>query len=444
MVTDVWPVCVEILLLHRHPDARGKPRINWTERLKKAAVHYVENCDTASYSAAKDDKHSAAMKERALKEILPDMFTAAQAYEDHVAMYGLYNGEVNDDPEAQRGRQHTWRHASKPQRASSSKPKKGNKRLRCEDSGSEAIDEPEDVDGHIKNEDEQNKHLRYKNRSSDTQGSIIPLLEPTSHSNGRGISGERNAQARKAVAVVKPNRKHPSSARTIMPYCSQVASQRPLSIPSTPTTPPVARNGPTPASPTPEMSPIPEQFARRVPFPTPNSSFCQSMNGLELESTGAANKPQPTVGVRPNMQLPPAYGPSPASYVNMPTGWVDDRFYPPSSGLYHSTTTPSSLLDEKYMTQVQPFREESVGVSQHPTTFMGSQESAYYMSGMDQKSGLYPYETSYGIPVNNVIQAGAPHAPYGEVPPDPMMVPPDNSHLSFSPRTPQCYNGLPY
>lgn len=108
ILTEVWSVGVAILRLHEHPDAKGQPRVNWTKKLKKSAIDCLKRLNLSSFSQAWDVKRKEAMKERVIKEVLPDLFAAAQAYEDHVAMYGLHKGGVDNNLEAQRGKLHTW------------------------------------------------------------------------------------------------------------------------------------------------------------------------------------------------------------------------------------------------------------------------------------------------------------------------------------------------
>ncbi|KAH7122421.1 hypothetical protein B0J11DRAFT_581126 [Dendryphion nanum] len=125
--TDLIKVAIVIMFLHRYTDPdTDRLRINWTSKLRDEAVHSLKTTPVEDFTSGKlDNDYNNQMKARALEQIVPDLFDTAQCYEDHVAMYNQYDGQISDNPESKRGKQHTWSSMKRPLRSQVSKAKSG-------------------------------------------------------------------------------------------------------------------------------------------------------------------------------------------------------------------------------------------------------------------------------------------------------------------------------
>ena len=103
---ELLPVTIALLELHQLSDPDGKPRLQWIQRLKREADRLMERLSDENFGSSKSSSYNRRMKERAIKEVLPDLFNAAQTYEDHCAMWGEKADSVP-------GTQYTWQPAKK-------------------------------------------------------------------------------------------------------------------------------------------------------------------------------------------------------------------------------------------------------------------------------------------------------------------------------------------
>jgi hypothetical protein len=101
------------MLQHRAIDV-AKRSLGWAKKLEKAAHYAVETTPPDQFSSSKGSAFSERMQQRALDEILPNLFDIVLSYESHFAMYNLYEGTNNRDPG--NGTRVTWQHLTRPPR----------------------------------------------------------------------------------------------------------------------------------------------------------------------------------------------------------------------------------------------------------------------------------------------------------------------------------------
>lgn len=103
------------MLLHRRID-EIKRKGSWIAKLRQVALYNIETTPSEHFSSSKGSNFSDLMRDRALKSILPSLFDVASSYEEHLAMYNLYEGAGGIDPG--KGKYHTWQPISRPPRRS--------------------------------------------------------------------------------------------------------------------------------------------------------------------------------------------------------------------------------------------------------------------------------------------------------------------------------------
>lgn len=102
------------MLVHRKIDEIKRKGGSWISKLRDVAKFTVRTTSADHFSNSKGAIHSEQMKKRALEQILPSIFDVAQAYEDHIMQYSLFEGSGNVDPG--RGKHHTWKLIPRPAR----------------------------------------------------------------------------------------------------------------------------------------------------------------------------------------------------------------------------------------------------------------------------------------------------------------------------------------
>lgn len=112
-LAELSTLAVEMMLVHREID-EIKRKGPWISKLREVAKFTVKTTSADHFSSSKGAVHSEEMKTRALEQILPSIFEVAQAYEDHIMQYSLFEGSGNVDPG--RGKYHTWKHIPRPVR----------------------------------------------------------------------------------------------------------------------------------------------------------------------------------------------------------------------------------------------------------------------------------------------------------------------------------------
>ncbi|KAI8940918.1 hypothetical protein NX059_002176 [Plenodomus lindquistii] len=119
--TGLLKVAVTMMLQHRIID-EPKRKGSWVQKLQQAAQYAIETTPPEQFSSSKGSGFGDRMRERALKEILPSLFSVAQIHEDHLAQYNLYEGTGNVD--TRQGTMCTWQPVSRPPRQSTSSRKR--------------------------------------------------------------------------------------------------------------------------------------------------------------------------------------------------------------------------------------------------------------------------------------------------------------------------------
>jgi hypothetical protein len=137
-------------MVHRRVDEEcGKRKKPWIPELRRLAEFHVNEMPVETFSSSKGESFNKSMKERALKEILPSLFNVAEAHEDYIAQYDLYEGSGKTDPG--NGKYVNWTRTTRPRRTGSKKFRRRAKPVKAvsreksvaEDSSEETeIDEP--------------------------------------------------------------------------------------------------------------------------------------------------------------------------------------------------------------------------------------------------------------------------------------------------------------
>lgn len=114
-VTGLLKVAVTMMLQHRIID-EPKRKGSWVAKLQQTAQYAIETTPPEQFSSSKGSGFSERMRDRALNEIMPSLFSIAQIYEDHLARNNLYEGTGNVD--TGEGTMCTWQPVSRPPRQS--------------------------------------------------------------------------------------------------------------------------------------------------------------------------------------------------------------------------------------------------------------------------------------------------------------------------------------
>lgn len=69
--TDLIPLAVTIMFIHRQNDERKRKQDPWVQKLKDDAIYLVKSKATEHFSSSKGPAYNEAMKKRALEVILP-------------------------------------------------------------------------------------------------------------------------------------------------------------------------------------------------------------------------------------------------------------------------------------------------------------------------------------------------------------------------------------
>jgi hypothetical protein len=352
----------------------------------------------ANFAAAKGTQYNLAMKERAEKVLLPDIFNAAQAYEDHVAMWGLEDGQVNQDPEAKKGTQIAWFPPSKPDRMTS-KLSKG-KRPRCDDDAEVAEGRDIDLDTQEDTDDDEKSAPSVASQTLSHQGPVY------SYTSGQGKTQACSEHDQNSSHVPQQAPVEQSAGFSQTPAMSTSYHGLPLQATSFPTT----------------------------------SSFVDSMDVLSIGSSfGTCNNTDTTVGAAFDMQQPPGNTPQNASTIYPPSVWTEDRFagmaprsYPQSGAL----TTTQRLT--------QPYPGSSAFPIQDPSPAYFSDTSAYHVTNMDEKPSQYQMQYSPHMMEDSTMMLGATHSSVGTMPQDVDMASPERTRFPYIPDGHNQHPVLPY
>jgi hypothetical protein len=110
------------MLQHRLID-KAKRQGSWVAKLRQTAQYAIETTPPDQFSSAREAGFGKRMKERALHDILPNLFETAALYEDHFARYELYEGTGRTDPGY--GTHVKWHRLTRPPRQAAPPRKRG-------------------------------------------------------------------------------------------------------------------------------------------------------------------------------------------------------------------------------------------------------------------------------------------------------------------------------
>ncbi|KAH6622096.1 hypothetical protein C7974DRAFT_215983 [Boeremia exigua] len=310
---DLSTLAVEMLLVHRKIDEM-KRKAPWVTKLRDIAKFTIQTTSADHFSSSKGSVHSEEMKKRAVEEVLPSIFEVAQAYEDHVIQYGLFEGSGNVDPG--RGMHHTWKPIPRPVRRT--QPKRPRLAVR-------------DSTGNV-------QETIYETSGDETEpDNTMSALARTPQELDQSAPSPRTMPAPNQCEIQTPQQSFSADDNR-----SQVWK------PDTP----VSVSGPC----TPVFSPVLSQADAKMQrtASTPNSSFDRSLHGLHLGGEDMDSKPQMrTMSEQGNMH--PHFDMSPYAqslrYSATPAGYNDQVYH--STGTYSNSTQP--LFAQTVPTFVNPF-----------------------------------------------------------------------------------------
>ncbi|KAJ4991704.1 hypothetical protein SVAN01_02819 [Stagonosporopsis vannaccii] len=166
---DLSTLAVEMMLVHREID-EIKRKGPWISKLREVAKFTVQTTSADHFSSSKGAVHSEEMKTRAQEQILPSIFEVAQAYEDHITQYSLFEGSGNVDPG--RGKHHTWKPIPRPIRRT--QPKRPRR------SGKDSLDQvPETTYDASGDETEPDDTMTRLARVAQASPQFLPIPTPT-------------------------------------------------------------------------------------------------------------------------------------------------------------------------------------------------------------------------------------------------------------------------
>ncbi|KAF1837855.1 hypothetical protein BDW02DRAFT_645047 [Decorospora gaudefroyi] len=201
--TSLLALAVDLMLQHRVSDA-PKRREPWAEKMREQAVYAVKSTPPDQFSSSKGPGFSQRMRGRALSEILPSLFDVAQSYEDHLVQYQLYDGSGHEDPKT--GKRVSWRPLARPSRQPAPK-----KRLRTS-RGTPApkIESDDDASGDETEVDDTMTDSEIRRARKRAQ---VPVPAPY-YSNPPASHWQAPVPAHMAAPTVSPQDMRPDSSTT--------------------------------------------------------------------------------------------------------------------------------------------------------------------------------------------------------------------------------------
>lgn len=379
-------LCVEILLLHKQRDSEGKLRHQWVKQLKQSVDGYIMMARPANFAAAKGTQYNIAMKERAEKVLLPDIFNAAQAYEDHVAMWGLEDGNVSQHPAAKEGTQIAWFPPTKPDRLNS-KSNKG-KRARCDDDA-EVVEDGREIDPETPEDTEEDEQSApsFESRILVSQG---PAQSSTVSQREDQIVPGHDLNSLHVAQQPPTEQLAPFSRAPAIPASYHGL---PMQAPTFPATPP----------------------------------FVHSMDGLSIEpSFGSCSENEPTAGTPFEMQQPPGNAPPSGRLMYPQPAWAEDRFGVMAPRTYSQSVAPTATPPLS-----QPYPGSSPFPIQDPSSTYFSDNVTYHMNNMDEKPQQYPIQYSPHMVEDSTNMIGVTHSPVGTMAQDVVMASPGRAPYAY-------------
>ncbi|KAJ8107123.1 hypothetical protein OPT61_g9083 [Boeremia exigua] len=360
---DLSTLAVEMMLIHRKID-EVKRKGAWVAKLRDVANFTVQTTSADNFSSSKGTDHSEEMKKRAIEQVLPSIFDVAQAYEDHIVQYNLFEGSGSVDPG--RGKHHTWKPIPRPIRRPSAKRPRRSARTSL-NPVQETIGEVSEAD--TEPDETMTRFARVPHG--------LPALAPSPQTMPPLVQSD--FQTPRHSISIEDSHRQSWSVDT-----------------------PVTISGPC----TPVFSHDDAKMHRTAS--TPNSSFDQSLHGLHLGEEDLDMKPQArTMSEQGNMQ--PAYNMIPYNQpvpYPAPTGYTNQPYQPTGN---YPNPAPSSYA------QTGPAFVNPFSMYHAPQPPMGYSQYATPMPA----TGGYPYEQNM-FPPTPVSYPGTPMS-MSMAPPDPNM-----------------------
>lgn len=417
------------MLQHRIID-EAKRRGSWVAKMRQAATYAVETTPPEHFSSAKRVAFSEQMRDRALNEILPTLFDAAQSYEDHFAQYNLYEGSGNVDPG--NGTQIYWQAATRPSRISN--VKKRERKIEAKPAPSppaadESTGDETEVDDTISNSFLQRGRDQTRKRPLPASGDETEIDETLSNSFVR----KERSQARKRVQLSHASTNtaaSPSQAPKTQTAAAAVPEPRPPRVQN----PAFAHSAPQPS------------FCSGSSISTPNTSFDYPLNSLRPEQDtdlgmDIKHTPQYNMDVKhtPHAQYNMAFKADtdsqynnqhlmcnifplsqPMQYSDSHPGYSNQAFQPQE----HMGTFPDGALSPFTSAQTSGFVPQ---FPLYPTSYSPHMDNTAFAPQMVSNNSGFPYSyegvfpspptqsngggSFNGLPADRDINAGAPHHP---------------------------------
>ncbi|KAJ4324229.1 hypothetical protein N0V94_001441 [Neodidymelliopsis sp. IMI 364377] len=377
---ELSTLAVEMMLVHRELD-EIKRKGSWISKLREVARFTVQTTSADHFSSSKGAVHSEQMKSRALEQILPSIFDVAQAYEDHIMQYNLFEGSGNVDPG--RGKHHTWKPIPRPVRRQRSKrPRRTVARS------------PDTVQEHFQ------EVSGDETEPDDTMNKLAWCPQPT--------------QLRSLAAQSQ------TEARTPQQPSANDDSRR------------QKRAGDTPLSSSGPCTPITTQDDCKMnrTTSTPNSSFDQSLHGLHLGEEDLDLKPHTrTMSNQGNLQ--PQYTVVPYNQpMPYPSGVSDftNNAYQPTNNTYQPTNNFANQAPTHFTHNsagfVNPFSmfnapPPSMGFTQYTSSMPTCNNAFQYERGMFPSTPMSFPSTPISVPMTPSDTSTSFHGLPSDFPVDP-------------------------
>ena len=315
---ELSTLAVEMMLVHRKID-EIKRKGSWISKLRDVAKFTVQTTSADHFSSAKGAVHSEEMKKRALEQILPSIFDVAQAYEDHIMQYSLFEGSGNADPG--RGKHHTWKPIPRPARRTA--PKRPRRTI---------VESPETVHETIcdASGDETEPDDTMVRLARAPYG--LPRAEPSPRL--MTAQSQPEVQTSQQFIASEDGRRQTWTTNTPVPAsgpCTPVTSQDDCKL-------------------------------HRIAS-TPNSSFDQSLHGLHIEEEDLDKKPYPRAmsdhgSVHPQYNMAPYTQPMQMEYPAAQASFEGQPYQPantyPTLAQAHFTQTDTGFINPFTMFNAPP------------------------------------------------------------------------------------------
>ncbi|KAH7348123.1 hypothetical protein BKA66DRAFT_516742 [Pyrenochaeta sp. MPI-SDFR-AT-0127] len=330
-------LAVDITVQHRAID-QVKRKGSWVAKLRQAAQYAVETTPPEYFSSSKSPTFNVEMRERALELILPTLFDVAQSYEDHLAQYNLYEDTDTVDPGT--GRYHTWHAITRPSRQTTQRKRARRNKIVQAPTATADCDFDESGDETEVDDTVSNSFLRRRQNHARKQARI---------------SHEANNVAASRQQVPEMTANTPTTATTT-----------------------TAISRPSPAA-------AQQDYRSNPPNPSPNNSFDQSMNGLNLGEGMEMDVKGGVPQYNEQAMLHNVYTMSqPMHYSVSHPGYANQVFHPQDNG-NHFTNSSQPFTHGPVPGYVEPYPMLN-------TSFPPQTSNSAFDSSMASTNATFPYD----------------------------------------------------